>query len=824
MTKLKDFLILLCCIQTFVAGLSGPLTSKTFDVPESGGPLTIYEFTKSDSRSVRFEQEGVKDDLINIEPDGILKTRDSLNWEKKKLYTLWVKTTGHDGSLVEGPYNITIIVQDINDHAPQFSQEEYNGEVREQSRPGMPFIQVFATDKDDPATPNAQLVYSIKQQLPDPINVRFFQINNQTGEISTTINGTMHMMFGDGPYKLVLEVSDLAERPFSNFAKVSISIKENLWKPPKPVTIVENSTRSHPYNITKVTWNDNSVIYELHQREKYPRFPFAIDQNGNINVTEPLDREEQDQYIFYALAKNFNGVPVARPLTIEVNVEDINDNPPVCPAAETIFEIQNNEAIGSVIGILKATDMDQHDLSNSVLRYSLRDQWPETSTGILFNIGLYDGSIQLINAGLNTFRKYNLNVQVSDEGKPSYSTVCSVVVNVIDMNDHIPIFESFDYGNVTLREDAPLRTLVKEIEATDNDDPRTGSSFILYNIVEGDPDKRFIIETNLENNRGYVRVAAPLDYETYKEHKLKIEARNPEPLVTGISYNDSSTTYLKIIVTDVDERPIFGNTIYHAQVREDVPIGTKLIKINASDPEGDTIQFSLRGDVFNWLKINEDTGDIFSKANLDRERKTFYEVEVIAAESKNPTMSSSVYFQLFLDDVNDNYPRLAKDYYDDIVFCYPLTKTESFEFSGIDDDQPKMPLRFRLGGNATTAKDWTILYVNASSARLTMQHYNFPKETIYVPVIIRDAGRPPLESSVSVPVRICTCNSKGKCENEAVNHVGFTSIGMALGILFGTLAVIGIIIAAVFISINKKKKKTSGGDAINAAETVNLRT
>ncbi|KAM3928361.1 cadherin-17 [Leptodactylus fuscus] len=826
MAKLKGFLILFFCIQKIVAENTGPLASKTLHVPE-GVATKIYQFVKNDPSSENFLLEGETDNTFSIDRDGWLVTGVALNWEKKQIYTLKVKTTDSRGSLIEGPYTITIIVDDINNNAPVFNQSKYYGDVREQSRAGRPFIQVYATDKDDPTTPNAQLVYKIKQQIPDPTGVMYFQINNVTGEISTTIEGSINLKFGDKQYELVLEVADLSERPFFDNAKVYINIQENLWKAPKPVTIQENSTGLHPYTITKVTWNDQSVIYELHQRDKLPRFPFVIDQDGNINVTEPLDREERAQYIFFALAKNYNGIAVAKPLQIEVNVEDINDNPPVCPGAQTVFEVQENEAIGSFIGELKATDIDQHDSPNSVLNYKIMEQWPHTS-GNLFRINAYDGGIQLINSGLNiqTEKQYRLNVNVSDEGTPSLSTMCWVVINVIDINDHIPIFETFFYGNVTLPEDTPVGTLVMEIQATDDDAPHTGSSAINYEIREGDPDKMFIVETNPDNNRGYVRIAAPLDYERYQEHLLKVEAKNPEPLVTGLQYNDSSSTYLRVYVTNVDEKPVFESPIYQAQFFENVTVGTFLLKIDATDPEGDVIRYSLRGDRFNWLRISEYGGDIFTNAQLNRELVDHYVVEVIATETKNQQMSSSVPFHLYLDDVNDNYPRLAKSYNEDFFFCHPLTKPESIEFSGTDDDRPPwgMSLKFRLGGNESIARDWSIQYVNATTARLTMQRFDFPKQDIYVPVIIRDNGRPFLESSVTIPVRICSCTSGNKCEIVPLEHDGPTTIGMALGILFGTLAVIGIIIAAVFISMNKKKKKANAGDAANAAETANLRS
>lgn len=44
----------------------------------------------------------------------------------------------------------------------------------------------------------------------------------------------------------------------------------------------------------QVQWNDPGAHYSLINKEKLPQFPFSIDQEGNIYVTQPLDREEKD--------------------------------------------------------------------------------------------------------------------------------------------------------------------------------------------------------------------------------------------------------------------------------------------------------------------------------------------------------------------------------------------------------------------------------------------------------------------------------------------------------------------------------------------------
>lgn len=40
--------------------------------------------------------------------------------------------------------------------------------------------------------------------------------------------------------------------------------------------------------------NEPDVTYGIFEKEKLPRLPFSISQDGTIYVTKPLDREEKD--------------------------------------------------------------------------------------------------------------------------------------------------------------------------------------------------------------------------------------------------------------------------------------------------------------------------------------------------------------------------------------------------------------------------------------------------------------------------------------------------------------------------------------------------
>lgn len=55
------------------------------------------------------------------------------------------------------------------------------------------------------------------------------------------------------------------------------------------------------------------------------------------------------QYSFFVITKDKGGELVDKPLKINIIVEDINDNPPVCQNAVTTLEVQENESGGKKI-------------------------------------------------------------------------------------------------------------------------------------------------------------------------------------------------------------------------------------------------------------------------------------------------------------------------------------------------------------------------------------------------------------------------------------------------------------------------------------------
>ncbi|XP_060937243.1 cadherin-17 [Limanda limanda] len=833
----------------------GPFENTVLDVPEGTlVPYPIYQFqvTHPGVNSFRLSGEGQED--IKISNDGWLFLERPLDWSRDNHYIIKAEALVDD-EVVDGPVYVTINVLDINNKAPTFDQSDYTAVVREHSAAGTAFTRVFASDADDPETPNAHLRYSLVSQVPTKNHILLFQIDPNTGEISTTEEGEngikaresiryargedqsiealktkfedycpmqkvpyeqnpfftcveraeikrRNMDPMDNPdYILFVRVQDLggeSENALTGNTKVHIIVQQNLWVNPGPITVKENLNGIYPLTIGKVQSNEPEAVYSLVQKERELKFPFQIAENGEILLTEPLDREDKDMYILVVFAKDTNNEEVDRPLEIQVLVEDENDNEPVCENEESVFEVQENEPVGSLIGQLMAHDDDQPGTMNSHLTYTLLPEDPSTPNKV-FSIDAASGRIQALSMLQRKEQQvYMLDVRVSDPGS---SVDCKVVVKVIDVNNEMPEFEKMDYGSHTLAEDTPVGHTVVTITAADADDPDSGSSRIEFHITAGDDEDVFAVETD-GNGVGQVVIVKPLDFEASPTYRLQIDARNPEPLMTGLEYGVESTTFVTVSVTDVDEAPEFSLDILDVTVPENTTKGSVLLNVEAKDPEGKEISFKLEGDTRGWLEIDAATGQIKTKDKLDKETVEAFDVTITAFEKENPTMSSERVLSVRLLDVNDNIPKLIET---ESFICAGNPKPVILRAQDADSPPFSQPFTFSF---AKKSPNWDLSRVDDTSARLTLR--KSPTEDRTFPLAINIKDNAGMGVSQRFEVRVCNCTALGYCFMAPEDRAFRYGMGPTIGILAGTVGFCLLVFIIVIKRANKKGKKQEG--------------
>ncbi|KAJ8290986.1 hypothetical protein GJAV_G00019970 [Gymnothorax javanicus] len=837
----------------------GVFGDKVLEVPEGTDvPYPIFQFKSAHPEVTSYHITGQTNGKIAISNEGWLYLVKPLDWAEESTYNLELEALSDDSERVDGPCSVTINVRDINNHPPVFSEKEYHGEVMERSPAGQPFVSVSANDLDNPDTPNARLSYSIVSQIPDRLKKPLFQINGITGEISITADGEEHLKARDGAlygiqedpngkedqlkrkfdeycspsegipyeqnpfytcversefmrmnplddpdYTLIVQAQDLegaSENALSANAKVTIVVKQNLWHSPGPIRIRENLDIEYPMKIAQVQSNNPAALYKLGEKERYPKFPFSINEGGEIFVIESLDREEQAMYTLVVFAQDGDGTDLDRPMEIPVIVEDVNDNRPMCEESEAVLEVQENELKGSQIGALHASDLDEENSVNSLLSYEVLKQEPIPSSGAIFSVDELNGNIQIVNSlpKRNEIPEYRLTVKVSDlGGNAGLSNECKIVIKVIDINNEIPVFEKNDYGKIETPEDSPPGTTLLTVHATDADDPGTGSSKVEYHITDGDQDGNFGID-----EEGNIYVAKPLDHESKSTYRLKIDATNPEPLVSGVEYDSRSTVIVSVEVTDVDELPEFDTEFSEGSVPENATVGTTVIKMDAKDPEGGEVSYKLEGDENNWLEIDSATGEIKTKAKLDHEKAAVISVKVIAYEKASPEKSVEKEVTVRILDLNDNVPKLKEN---QAFVCRKKITPVFIHAEDMDSPPFGKPFTFVITQPKKFAH-WQIETVDDTTAKLMLKRMPEDEKTFVLPINVKDnAG---VGVTQKFEVRVCNCTELGYCYIPPGSHEWKYGLPTTIGILAGTFAFIGVIlIIAVHRSKKGKKKK-----------------
>ncbi|NXB29474.1 PCDGM protein, partial [Eulacestoma nigropectus] len=236
-------------------------------------------------------------------------------------------------------------------------------------------------------------------------------------------------------------------------------------------------------------------------------------------------------------------------------------------------------------------------------------------------------------------------------------------VEILDLNDNSP---SFPTAHRTLRI-AESATVAARFPLESAQDPDVGTNAVSsYRLspnphfsldVKQQPDGKLFPELVLER---------ALDREEQPEVQLVLTA------VDGGSPARSGTAQITVQVLDVnDNAPTFDHTTYKVKVPENTPVGAVLLRVNASDPDegpnGET-QYSFgvhtSDSVRRLFALDPRTGEvrvreIRTKAPLDYEESSAYEIAVRARDKGSPAMEGHCHLRVELIDINDNSPEIV---------------------------------------------------------------------------------------------------------------------------------------------------------------------
>ncbi|KAI4879797.1 hypothetical protein NFI96_008842 [Prochilodus magdalenae] len=518
------------------------------------------------------EGTGVGTDLDIDESTGIIKTAKVLDREVRDHYNFIAVTM--TGVTVE----VTIVVNDINDHAPTFPRKRATFKIPEQTTIGtkFPLDPALDADKDQLATQG----YIITDgNVGQAFLLETRRGSNQVLYLDLVVNAVLDRERRSS-YTLLLEAFDGGSPKKTGQMILDVTVQDINDNAP-----VFNQSRYHTMisenlqpgnNILQVFASDADegdnglVLYEINRRQSDPDHYFVIDsRTGVITLNKPLDYELRRVHELVVQARDNATHPEVTNAFVTIHVRDYNDNQPTMTiiflSEDGSPRISEGAQPGQYVARISVTDPDYGEYAN--VNVSL-----EGGDG-KFALTTKDNIIYLICVDEILDREerdqYELRVMATDSGTPPLQAESSFTIQVTDVNDNPPLFDQQEYTQVIPEVIFP-GSFVLQVTARDKDQGPNGE--VQYSILQ-----------NLETHSGWFSIDAvtgiittltQLDYEMDPAPSLIVVAtdRGRPPL--------SATAVVKVILQDInDNEPVFESKFYNASLKENTAAGTCFMEV-----------------------------------------------------------------------------------------------------------------------------------------------------------------------------------------------------------------------------------------------------
>ncbi|EMP35316.1 Protocadherin alpha-8 [Chelonia mydas] len=344
-----------------------------------------------------------------------------------------------------------------------------------------------------------------------------------------------------------------------------------------------------------------------------------------------------------------------------------------------------------------------------------------------------------------------------------------VEVEIQDINDNAPVF-SVNEQNLSIAESLTLPGSRFPLEGASDADIGT-NSLLTYKLS---PSENFIVEEKTkEKSKSLVLVLKkPLDREDIPAHHLLLTAIDGgKPELTG-------TVQLVITVLDAnDNAPVFNQSVYQIKLLENAANGTLVIKLNATDMDegiNKNISYSFTShipqNIRKVFRIEQNTGEIRVKGNIDFEDINLFEIQVEAKDKGNPPLVGHCKVMVDILDVNDNAPELAVTSLSlpvpedappgTVVALISVSDRDSGDNGKVTCSIPP-DLPFQL---VSTFKNYHSLVLAEAVDRERVSEYK-------ILVTARDEGAPSLSASSSILVPIADVNDNAPAFPQPVYTV-----------------------------------------------------
>ena len=543
--------------------------------------------------------------------------------------------------------SLTINVVNLNDSAPEFPSASASFTLDEHSTDAM-VLQV--SDPDDPEA-SQNLTYSIIGA-----DAELFAVS--------AVNGG-ELSFKQAPdYETPLDLG--GDRAGDNIYAIEVTASDSVNSSSQPIQIqvinlndnppafaqsllelsVDEETASAVHDVLATDADGDDLTYAVHTDASDDSSLFSISSSsGALFFNLPPDYEDtQDanaDNVYELNVTASDGVSTSHQ-SLEIEVVNINDNPPSFATTSSAVDVQENTS--ATFYDADATDADGDDSLSYSLSVTDDQQYfaIDPTSGALSFASPPDFEEPLGVSG-NT---YQIQIIASDSAN---SATLDLDITVTDYNDEFPQLTSEESVFRNLSDFTSTAVLVHTVTAEDRDAADQQLSYVLSGT---DAD-----QFTLDSSSGELYFTeAPSDYRVY----------DLETQISDTANNTSTFALTVTVADDVGDPPTFSVASASVDFAENSS-DLQVYDADATDPDeddGDTITYSLKAtDDAAFFTIDATTGVVSFLATpdyetiLDADQDNTYDLSVQARDAIGHVVELSL--AVHVTNVNDNSPAFA---------------------------------------------------------------------------------------------------------------------------------------------------------------------
>ncbi|XP_046715406.1 protocadherin alpha-C2-like isoform X5 [Silurus meridionalis] len=332
----------------------------------------------------------------------------------------------------------------------------------------------------------------------------------------------------------------------------------------------------------------------------------------------------------------------------------------------------------------------------------------------------------------------------------------NIELEIIDINDNAPHFRR-DTMHLDISESTPVGERFSLNNAIDPDIGR--NSVKTYYLSDSD---QFSIE--IQTGRDGSKFAdlilkKALDREETAFHNLTLTA------VDGGAPVRSGTASIIVRVLDTnDNAPQFDKDSYTINITENSPIGTLVVKLNATDAdEGSNSELTYAYSLYTTEKtqqtfnLNTDTGEIRVKEMINYEDLRIYNMEIVATDKGTISLSGNSKLSILIVDVNDNHPQISIRSFtspvkEDVAVGTVIAVISVSDKDSGENGQMDLSISKKLPfGLKEISDNYYELVVSETLDRESLPEYD-------ITFTVTDRGNPPLSDNETITLELLDVN------------------------------------------------------------------